>query len=136
VWSRFIDEGTQDPSLALALCARAEPAAIAAVGLDLHRHDRAATFLLDRLRDPSLSDEQRAQVAFFALELVEERGPLADACVAAVKEAPLERQPSDESIRRPWHTDYFWTPRSHLEPNTPGSVDPLRVVLPPENVVA
>ncbi|HVC93782.1 MAG TPA: serine/threonine-protein kinase [Pirellulales bacterium] len=87
VWLRFIDDGTRTSDGAARLCARSQPAMIAAVGLDREKRERASEILLERLRDGSLSLRQRAEVAFFALELVERPSPLADASVAAISES-------------------------------------------------
>jgi len=122
LWLRYIDEGTRDPGLAAALCARSEPAVIAAVGLNLETHERAAALLLDRLRDTSLSVEHRAKVAVVALELVEEPGPLANACVAALREAIAMMHEPNDSIHTAWRAFGFWNARSHWEPTTVGSL--------------
>jgi tRNA A-37 threonylcarbamoyl transferase component Bud32/ribosomal protein S27E len=118
LWLRYIEEGSRDPQLAAAFCARSEPAMIAAIGLSLDKRDRAAALLLERVRDSSLSVGHRAEVAFFAFELVEEPGPLADACTAAVREAMVGGMDPRASTRLPWRRKHFWREISHLEPST------------------
>jgi hypothetical protein len=56
---RFLDEATRDPLTARQLRARAEPALIAAIGLNLGQRDRASRLLIEKLRDAKLSPALR-----------------------------------------------------------------------------
>jgi serine/threonine-protein kinase len=89
---RFLDEATRDPSAARQLCARAEPALIAAFGLNWSGRDAAAKLLADRLHDPLVATiEHRADVACLALELEDQADPALRAF--AVIDAAIARQP-------------------------------------------
>jgi serine/threonine protein kinase len=114
---RCIDEGTRDPTLTSALFARSEPAAIAAVGLNPTKRDRATDLLLKRVNDTSLSRGQRAEAAFFAFEFVEGPGPLADACTIAIREGMIGGQKPRGSTDVAWRDWRFWKARSHWEPH-------------------
>jgi tRNA A-37 threonylcarbamoyl transferase component Bud32 len=102
---RYLEEGTRDPVLAIALSARSEPAVIASVGLSLGRHDRAAALLMDRLADRSLGDDSRARIALLALQFVDGSGPLAEAVVR------------NRATNMSWLEPRLLTLSSHAEPN-------------------
>ncbi|MFO0957323.1 MAG: serine/threonine-protein kinase [Isosphaeraceae bacterium] len=87
VGHRFLDEATKDPIALTQLYSRSEPALIAAVGLDAERHDRAVQLLLDRMNEPKRSPNERGEIAFVALELVDGPGPLSAACTRAILDA-------------------------------------------------
>jgi len=82
----FVDEATRAPISAAQLCARSEPAMIAAIGLDPAKRDRAARFLSERLRDPANSLQTRADIASVALELADgSSARCEEACEALVQ---------------------------------------------------
>jgi tRNA A-37 threonylcarbamoyl transferase component Bud32 len=59
IWSSFLEEATRNEITSAQLRARAEPASIAAIGLNRDRRPRAEQFLAQRLRDPRLSLRQQ-----------------------------------------------------------------------------
>jgi hypothetical protein len=69
LWLRFVEEGTRAPLAARQFRARAEPALVAAVGLDPQKRRRAETLLADRLRDPRLTRQQQLDLLVMALTL-------------------------------------------------------------------
>ena len=113
---RFLDEAIRDPMPARQLRARAEPALIAAVGLDLMRRDRAAKLLADRFLDADLgTPAHRADAALIALELEDQAGVATRDCAATVIEAVGASQPESERIDWKYHLKHA---AGRLEPNT------------------
>src|SRR5207237_3222991 len=55
LWLRFLEEAMRNPLTAAQLRPRAEPALIAAVGLDQQKHHRVTNLLTERLQTPGLS---------------------------------------------------------------------------------
>ena len=84
---RFLDEATRTPKTARRLCARSEPALIAAVGLDPRKREQALALFLKRLDETDLLPAQRGDIALTALELIDRAGPDMGACEKAVVEA-------------------------------------------------
>ena len=97
---RFLDEATRDLILVTQLRARAEPALVAAVGLDETKRDRAIGIFERQLHEPHLSPIEKVDVAFIALELADRPGPLTEACAESIITG-LASNPS-EAIRRAW----------------------------------
>ena len=99
---RFLEEATRDPISLNQLRARAEPAMIAALGLDLKTREGAGEMLARRLRGTRSSPLQRAEVGLIALELVDRRGAAAQDCVEAVAELITPRVTENQRAR--WKT--------------------------------
>ncbi len=68
-WLRFADEATRTPLSASQFSARAEPALIAAIGLDATKRQQMEELLAERLRATDLSMEQQVDLAIVRLEL-------------------------------------------------------------------
>src|SRR5439155_9126859 len=66
LWLRFIDEGSKTPLSARRFSARAEPALIAAAGLDPEKRQRVERLLAERLQEPGLTGRHRLDLAFTA----------------------------------------------------------------------
>ena len=114
--TRFLDEATRYPMPARQLRARAEPALIAAVGLDSMLRDRAAKLLSDRFLNADLGTlAHRADVALIAWELEDQAGFATRDCAATVIEALGTSQP--ESGRSDWRY-HLSHAIGRLEPNT------------------
>jgi len=75
LWLRYLSEATDDPLRTRQLIARAEPALIAALGLDRTKYDQAVRLLGDRCREPTIVQEQKAGVALVALQLADQSSP-------------------------------------------------------------
>ena len=90
---RFLDEAMRDPIAVRQLCAAPEPALIAALGLDLDRRDRASRLLAERLRDPTLPLSLKAEIAFLALEIEDQPGPITEESSAIIAQASRENFP-------------------------------------------
>jgi hypothetical protein len=73
-WWRFIEEATRTPLAAKQLRGRAEPAWIAAVGLNQNRHERAVRLVVERLQTEGLDTPHRLDLIVAALAA----GDLAD----------------------------------------------------------
>jgi hypothetical protein len=71
LWLRFVDEATRTPLTARQLGARAEPALIAALGLNPDRCSRMERLLAEQLQDSTLSLRHRADLALTAFELAD-----------------------------------------------------------------
>ena len=113
---RFLDEAIRDPMPVRQLLARAEPALIAAVGLDSMRRDRAAKLLADRFLDAKLgTPAHRADVALIALELEDQAGAATRDCAATVIEAVAASQPGSGASDWQYHVTHNV---AHFEPNT------------------
>jgi hypothetical protein len=84
---RFLKEATRIPKTARQLCARSEPALIAAVGLDPLKRKQALAVFLKRLDETDLHPAQRGDIALTALELIDRAGPDMGACEKAAVEA-------------------------------------------------
>jgi serine/threonine protein kinase len=84
---RCLEEAIRTPMTARRLCARAEPALIAAVGLDPRKREQALALLMNRLSDTGLPTTQKADIALVALQLVDRHGPVARACEEALAAA-------------------------------------------------
>jgi hypothetical protein len=97
---RFLEEATRDPVLLSQLRARAEPALIAALGLEETKRDRAVELFEQRSRDPDRSPVEKGEAAFIALELADGPGQLAETCARSIIDA-LESN-SRESVRQRW----------------------------------
>ncbi|HTU91149.1 MAG TPA: serine/threonine-protein kinase, partial [Gemmataceae bacterium] len=69
LWLRFVAESTRTPLTARQLSYRAEPAWIAAVGLDPEKRRRAEEALVERLEAADVSGRQRFYLAIAALTL-------------------------------------------------------------------
>ncbi len=93
---RLVDEATRGPTTTRQLCARSEPALIAAVGLDQNKREQAIDLLMKRLAEPGLPPAQRADIALIAMELTDRPGPETRACeeaLAAAIKADLPARP-------------------------------------------
>ncbi len=84
---RLLDEATRAPMTTRQLCARSEPALIAAVGLDQKKREQAIALLMKRLAEPGLPLAQKADIALTALELTDRPGPETAACEEALATA-------------------------------------------------
>jgi hypothetical protein len=71
LWLRFMEEATRTPRTADQLRGRAEPALIAAVGLDPDKRQRAYQLLVERLQEPTTSASHKFDLAIVASELGE-----------------------------------------------------------------
>ncbi len=100
----FLDEATRAPMATRELCARVEPALIAAVGLDQKKREQAIELLMKRLGDTGLPLPQKADIAFTALELVDRSGPEIKTCEAVLADA------MKANLLGPWH--FVWN--NHL----------------------
>jgi hypothetical protein len=69
LWWRFVKEGTHRPLATRQFAYRAEPALIAAVGLDPEKRKRVEEHLVERLQAKDLSVVQRFDLAVAALKL-------------------------------------------------------------------
>jgi hypothetical protein len=81
---RFVEEATRDPVKSRQLCARSEPALIAAVGLDQNKRQQALDLLMKRLAEPGMRPAHKADVALTVLELTDRPGPETQACEEAL----------------------------------------------------
>ncbi|HVC92208.1 MAG TPA: serine/threonine-protein kinase [Pirellulales bacterium] len=84
---RMLDEATRDPQMCAQLLECAEPALVAAIGLNPHLRERALALLHPRLNDPALTLDHRAGIAWLTLMLLDQPGPDSAACVTGIKEA-------------------------------------------------
>ena len=98
----FLD-AADDPLVLRQLGARAEPAVAAALGLDPERRAKASRMLVERLRDPALPLESKAEMAFLLLEIEDRPGPAteqaAEALVQAI-EGPVFHQLRSRLVKR------------------------------------
>ena len=62
LWMRYLREAISDPLRVRQLVARSEPAFVAELGLDRTRRDRAVRLLVDRMREPTVTEEQKTGV--------------------------------------------------------------------------
>jgi tRNA A-37 threonylcarbamoyl transferase component Bud32 len=116
IGKRFLDEATSNPVTARQLCARSEPALIAALGLNVEQRDRASKLLTDKLQDARLALPIKVETAFIALELEDRTGPPSEECARIVVEA-LSSESSDE----------LWSAwQKHLAKSS-GRIDPSNV---------
>jgi hypothetical protein len=69
LWLRFVEEATSGPLTARQLRGRAEPALIAAVGLDTKKRQRVEQLLAERLRAPGLTASHRLDLIDVAMTL-------------------------------------------------------------------
>ncbi len=82
-WDRFVREALRTPETTRQLRNHAGPALHAALGLDPERRAAVELFLLQRIQDTTLGDEQRSDVALTAVAL-ENQAPASTAAFAAV----------------------------------------------------
>jgi hypothetical protein len=82
LWLRFVEEATRTPLTTSQLQGRAQPALIAAVGLDPEKRRRVERVLADRLEDTSLSGEHLLHLGMVLVEL----GDLEDDTVRRLSE--------------------------------------------------
>ena len=75
LWMRYLREAISDPLRTTQLVARSEPALVAALGLDRARYDRAVRLLTERVREPTITEEQKAGVALVALQIADGPSP-------------------------------------------------------------
>jgi hypothetical protein len=92
---RFLDEAARVQETARQLCARAEPALIAAVGLDPKKRERAIGLMMRRLGETGLPPAQKADIALTILGLTDRPGPEARACEEALAVAIEADPPAD-----------------------------------------
>jgi hypothetical protein len=92
LWLRFVEEATRTPLTASQLSGTAEPAWIAAVGLDPAKRKRAEELLIERLQAPHVSARQRLDLASAALSL----GDLVPASSQRIAEILFERLTSKD----------------------------------------
>ncbi len=92
---RFLDEAMRDPIAVRQLRARAEPALIAAVGLDTRRREWASRRLRERLRDQGRPLSSKAEVGFVALELEDQFSPAPEDHAGIIIQALTEDYPED-----------------------------------------
>ncbi|MEK6257140.1 MAG: serine/threonine-protein kinase [Planctomycetota bacterium] len=84
---RMLDEATRDAFMTEQLVNCAEPALVAAIGLNLDLRQRALTLLRPRLNDPALTLDHRAGIAWIMLMLLDKPEPDSTVCVTIIKEA-------------------------------------------------
>ncbi len=84
---RMLDEATRNPQMTEQLLICAEPALVAAIGLNPNLRQRALALLRPRLNDPALTLDHRAGIAWITLMLLDKPGPDTAACVTLTKEA-------------------------------------------------
>ena len=84
---RYLEEAIRGKKTARQLCARSEPALIAAVGLDPKKREQALALLIKGLSDKGLQRKHKEDNALVALHLVDRPGPAASACEAALAAA-------------------------------------------------
>ncbi|MFO0811553.1 MAG: serine/threonine-protein kinase [Gemmataceae bacterium] len=94
---RFLTEATRLPLSAAQLRARAEPAMIAAVGLDPERRARALRLVANHLGDRQLNLSQRADLALVGLELIDPTAEL-NAMIVETLRATLTKEPGLSQI--------------------------------------
>jgi len=80
---RFLDEASQGAMTTRQLCARYQPALIAAVGLDPEKREHALALLTKRLSETGLPPAQKAEIALMALVLADRPGPVTETCAEA-----------------------------------------------------
>jgi tRNA A-37 threonylcarbamoyl transferase component Bud32 len=100
---RFVEEAIRSPFSARQLRARAEPALIAALGLDPERRTQAERLLVEQLQDSSLG--HRADVALTALELADPMSRISRP-IADVLSSAIVRQ-ADLALRSAWRHRWF-----------------------------
>ncbi len=107
---------------------RAEPALIAAVGLDEKKRVQAIELLVKRLGDKGLPLTHKADIAFSALELVDRTGPDIRTCEEALANA------MKANLLGPWH--FVWNNHlaqrvERLEPDSTGRLILLALQMKP-----
>ena len=99
-WVRFLEEATHNEITAAQFRARAEPALIAAIGLNLERHSRAERLLAQRISDPNLPPRQHWDL-IIAVPALGELQPSSERTIsdALLKWTGLEKKPiPDENV--------------------------------------
>ena len=81
---QLLNESTRDPIIAKQLRARSEAILTAVVGLDMRKRAQAFRLLSDRLQEPAISPLHRAEIAFVALELLDQAGTETDLCADTI----------------------------------------------------
>jgi serine/threonine protein kinase len=113
LWLRFVEEATRTPLAARQLRNRAEPALLAALGLDLVRRGLVEGLLAEQLQDSCLNLRHRTDIALSALELADPRSmfgrEIADVLIAAFATE------KDLRIRTAWRERLLGT-AERLEP--------------------
>ncbi len=99
---RCLHEATRDPLGSRQLCARSEPALIAAVGLDEEKRRQAIELLMGRLADTRLPLAQKADIALTALELDDRSGSETVACEQTLAQGMKADLP--EHLLSAWNT--------------------------------
>ena len=84
---RMLDEATRNPQTTEQLLLCAEPALVAAIGLNPDLRQQALALLCPRLNDQSLTLDHRAGIAWIMLMLLDNPGPDKAACKAVIKDA-------------------------------------------------
>jgi hypothetical protein len=92
---RFLDEAARGRETPRQLCARSEPALIAAVGLDPRKREHAIGLLTRRLGETGLPPVRKADIALTILGLTDRPGPEARACEEALAVAIKADLPAD-----------------------------------------
>jgi len=114
---RLLDEATRSPMTTRQLCARSEPALIAAVGLDLRKREQALELLNERLGETGLPLAQKADIALTALELTDRGGSETGACEEALAGAIKADLPAH--LPAAW-TEHLSRNVARLEPDRAG----------------
>jgi serine/threonine protein kinase len=90
----LLDNATRDPQMTAQLLNCAEPALVAAIGLNPDLRQRALALLRPRLDDRTLTLDHRMGIAWLTLMLLDKPGPDSAACVAVIKDAVVAQNHS------------------------------------------
>jgi tRNA A-37 threonylcarbamoyl transferase component Bud32 len=115
---RFLD-AADDPLVLRQLGARSEPAVTAASGLDPARRAKASRMLVERLRDPALPLESKAEMAFLLLEIEDHPGPASEQAADALVQAYAGTVP--QQLRSRWEKR-LGDVADRIEPNAGGRI--------------
>jgi|GEM_PF-3211738 len=109
IGARMFGEATRDPQMTVQLLECAEPAVVAAIGLNPELRQRVFNLLRPRLNDPMLTISHRAGIAWLTLMLIDQSGQDSAACVAAIKDAIAaeDRSPTAAQSNGVNHADRF-----------------------------
>jgi serine/threonine protein kinase len=100
---RYLHEATRDPMSTRQLCARSEPAMIAAVGLNEEKRRQAIDLLMGRLAETGMSLTQKADITLALLELDDRSAADSRACEQIWADAMESSVP--EQLLSTWNRD-------------------------------
>ena len=101
-WKRFVREALRSSETTRQLRNRAGPALHASIGLDRERRAAVERMLLERMRDTTLGDDDRTDMALAAVAL-ENQAPASTAAVAAVLTRALIKANDANALNRLAH---------------------------------